>query len=619
MEKSVSTPKGYNPDRQYLLWSLLIVLAGLVLRLIHLDFSYSNDELSALSRVRFDTFGELVRNGFYVDGHPGGIQVFLYYWVKLFGMNEIAVRLPFAIAGAAGIWFIIRTFTYWFGKLPGLLTGAFVSFLAFPLLFSQIARPYGIGLSLSMLMAWFWTRLLFDEKPRTGVAAAYALSAAACMYNHYFSFLLALIMGITGLFLMKKDRIYHYLGAGLAAALLFSPHIPITLNHLGIGGVGLWLAKPDMDWPIRHIAYIFNNSWLTGGLAVALVVLQLFFYKKDGRKILFRILALIFFLLPMIIGFAYSRIINPVLQDSVLIFSFPFLLGFLFSFADGIPRKWIPAIVGVTMLTGIVQTVFIHKYYSRQHFGEFRGVAEALCNWEREYGSDEITHAISVNNPWYIEFYLDRAGGCKPGFRQYDNRGGEDLDALKMILDKTKTPYFAYSWTKPVPREIRDMVLSRFPCVADERNFSDLADATLFSRIPAAGCLNKVTGTFFRMEFPEADYDSTAFPEFFPGFEGVPEKTDDQMVALAVAITEEPLSGALLVVSFHDEAGETLAWAASRFDLFTVPGTESTVRITLPDEMKPFMNDTMKVYVWNPEKKNLKIKSLTIITEKISG
>lgn len=52
------------PDRQFILLALAIVVSGLVLRLLHLDFSYSNDELSALSRVRFSSFSDLVSKGF---------------------------------------------------------------------------------------------------------------------------------------------------------------------------------------------------------------------------------------------------------------------------------------------------------------------------------------------------------------------------------------------------------------------------------------------------------------------------------------------------------------------------------------------------------------------------
>ncbi|MBK6965737.1 MAG: hypothetical protein IPH20_17895 [Bacteroidales bacterium] len=53
-------------DQQKIFWLLtgLILLVALALRVTGLGFSYSNDELSALVRVRFDSFSELVDKGF---------------------------------------------------------------------------------------------------------------------------------------------------------------------------------------------------------------------------------------------------------------------------------------------------------------------------------------------------------------------------------------------------------------------------------------------------------------------------------------------------------------------------------------------------------------------------
>ncbi len=609
--------------RQFTLWALAIVAVGLLLRLWNLDFSYSNDELSALSRVRFDSFTQLVRDGFYVDGHPGGIQVFLYYWVKLFGMSEWAVRLPFALLGGLGVWFTIKTFARWFGHLAGLLSGAFVAFLIFPLVYSQIARPYGAGLAFTMMMVWFWTRLLFDEKPKSGIAVAYAMSAAACMYNHYFSFLLALIVGITGLFYLRKDRILYYLGAGLAAALLFSPHIYITLNHLSIGGVGLWLAKPTVLWPVSHLFYVFNESWIVLGLVSALLVLQIFTFKKTPGLFKFRLFSLLFFILPLLVGFFYSRMVNPVLQHSVLIFSFPFLLGFLFSFSGNISRKWwLPLLVG-TMLIGVTDTVILKSYYRQQHFGEFKGVAQAIGDWNTQYGADKITTAVSANNPWYIQFYLDQLQSGQITFVQTDNRGGEDLDSLKLILDDCKTPFFLYAWTKPVPFEIRDMILSRFPYIVDEVDFQGFSEATLYSR-QIDNFTNKVSDTLFFMEFPPADSNSTettAGPEFFPGFEGrlvdllpYPDGKDELVVVTSVKISDS-LSGAVLVASINDEDGETLFWSGAKFDLFTRKNSESTVRLTLNISEKKLFHKRLKLYVWNPKKVPIHPKYLVLVKE----
>jgi hypothetical protein len=538
-------------------------------------------------------------------------------------MGEWAVRLPFALLGGVGIWFTIKTFARWFSPLAGLLSGAFVAFLSFPLVYSQIARPYGAGLAFTMMMVWFWTRLLFDEKPLISIAAAYALAAAACMYNHYFSFLLALIVGITGLFYLRKDRIFYYLGAGLAAALLFSPHIYITLNHLSIGGVGLWLAKPTALWPVSHLYYVFNESWIVLATLAILLVIQALTYKKLAGLSRFRLFSLLFFILPLLVGFFYSRLVNPVLQHSVLIFSFPFLLGFLFSFSGNIPKKWWSFILAGTLLLGTVDTVILKSYYRQQHFGEFKGIAKAIADWNIQYGVDKITTAVSANNPWYIQFYLDKLKSGPITFAQTDNRGGEDLDRLKFILDDCQTPFFLYAWTKPVPFEIRDMFLARFPYIVENVDFQGLSEATLYSR-ESDGLSQRVSDTLFYMEFPLADsntIDPNSGPEFFPGFEGrlvdLLPFTDgrDELVVMTSVKIADSLSGAVLVASVDDEHGETLFWSGAKFDLFTRKNSESTVRLTLKFSEKKLFHKRLKLYVWNPKKVPIQPQYIVLVKE----
>jgi hypothetical protein len=149
--------------KQIHLWLIIAIMAAAaILRFINFaGFSLSNDELSALVRVQFNTFRELVDNGFFVDGHPGGIQVFLFYWVKLFGESEASLRFPFVIMGVAAVWFSWLTAKLWFGKTSALFVAACMALLQFPILYSQIARPYGSGLFFAMLTAYFWTRLIF--------------------------------------------------------------------------------------------------------------------------------------------------------------------------------------------------------------------------------------------------------------------------------------------------------------------------------------------------------------------------------------------------------------------------------------------------------------------------
>ncbi len=606
-----------DPDQQYRVFVPLILLTALLLRITGLGFSYSNDELSALIRVRFDSFGELVSGGFYVDGHPGGIQVFLYYWVKLFGMGEWAVRLPFALAGVGAVYFAIRVFGQWFGKTTGLLTGTFLAFLEFPLVYSQIARPYGAGLLFAMMMTHFWTRLLFDEKPRISLAVAYALSAAACMYTHYFCFLLALIAGFTGLFHITRKSAPYYLGAGLGAALLFSPHIYITLNHLGIGGVGLWLAKPENNWLLKHILYIFNDSVVLVSFAITVFLTSLFYSYRKASFSRFHLFALLFFLLPFLIGFFYSRMVNPVLQHSVLIFSFPFLVAFLFSFTANLPSRPAAVLILVLLVAGPLHTIGVNHYYRKQHFGEFKKTAILIDQWNRQYGEGKITRAISVNNPWYINFYSAQTPGGITGFAQYENRGGLHLDTLARILDTTSTPFFMYAWTKMVPAETEDIIRARFPYIIEKVDFEGLSAATLYAREGSSKRIS-TADTLLRIDLTASEFDMSN-TEFSPGYSGpVPagRMAGKASLVASVEIYADTIpAGALLVFDFKNEQGETLLWQGSRMELFCKPGHWSKVRLTAGPGEEILNNSQMKVYLWNPKKARFTARNLRISGE----
>ena len=51
--------------------------------------------LSALARLRYNNLIAFVKYGVKNDYHPMGVQIFLYYWVKIFGKSEASVRLAF--------------------------------------------------------------------------------------------------------------------------------------------------------------------------------------------------------------------------------------------------------------------------------------------------------------------------------------------------------------------------------------------------------------------------------------------------------------------------------------------------------------------------------------------
>jgi 4-amino-4-deoxy-L-arabinose transferase-like glycosyltransferase len=634
--------KNISTDHKNLSLLILIVLTAAVLRLLHLGgFSYSNDELSALYRVQFDRFSDLVSGGFYVDGHPGGVQVFLYYWVKAFGMSEFAVRLPFALAGILSVFMVYKVGKRWFSDASGICAALFLAVLEFPLLYSQVARPYVTGLLFVLMTTWFWTRLVFDNESMSKRtlwlhAAGYTLSMSLCMYNHYFSFLMATITGLTGLFLIRRSNMVPYLVAGAAAILLFVPHIPITLNHLRIGGVGLWLGKPSWDFIFRHIFYIFNESWF---LLIAVAAAVGWTLWKQRRTIAFgrfRLLALIWFLLPMIVGFVYSSAVNPVLQDSVLIFSFPFLILLLFSWAMPFSGRTGLALLALLFAAGLFSLLAEKKYYHSQHFGEFRDIARHVAEWDRTYGESNIGRAINVNNPWYIDFYLKKMGSGA-SFLQYENKGGMDLLDLKHVAEQCRTPYFLYAWTKPTLPETEDIVRTYYPYIVEKHEYADLSAIGLYSKDPPGngfsgpGPLLVVKNGFetagrwqadpLRMDTSffysgSAGYRFDSALEFGPAFDTLFGQISSQPVrTIKVSLWGMAPPGLMktpIVISVDDASGKNYLWASRDMDNFLDEYTWGKVHFTYKLPHAPSPGDRLKIYVWNPKRCEFTIDEMEI-------
>ena len=230
------------------LWLAALLLASIFVRFYFLQgFSLSNDELSAVNRLQFNGLSEVIKYGVRPDGHPAGAQILLFAWTSIFGNYPFMVRFPFVLLSS-----LAPLFAFLFARRSGHLTGAllfstFIAFAQFFVLYGLLARPYGIGLSLSLAAAWLWHMLLFNQERRKfpwanslGLALIWSLMA----YMHYFSGLMAIIMALSGLFFIKRfNRIAYGVSLGLAA-LFFAPHIGISLYQLGLGGVGSWLAPP---------------------------------------------------------------------------------------------------------------------------------------------------------------------------------------------------------------------------------------------------------------------------------------------------------------------------------------------------------------------------------------
>ena len=132
---------------------VLIIIVGTVLRFYNYgEIPFTHDEFSALSRLNFDNFNDLIEKGVKIDAHPAGVHVFMYYWTTFFGSAEWVVKLPFTVIGTLSIFLIYLIGKNWFNETVGLISASFITSIQFTVIYSQIARPYISGLFFSLLM-----------------------------------------------------------------------------------------------------------------------------------------------------------------------------------------------------------------------------------------------------------------------------------------------------------------------------------------------------------------------------------------------------------------------------------------------------------------------------------
>jgi len=267
--------------------AILLIAAGAALRFYNFnEWSLSNDELSALTRLKYDTYGEMIEKGVRTnDMHPMGVQSFLWWWTHLFGTTVTAVRLPFVILGVFSIPMFYLTGRNFFGKSAALMATAVFSALQFPILYAQLARPYSPGLFFCLLTVYAWSNMVWKDvewKWRNGFL--FILGGLGCMYSHYFSFMFAGIVGLFGFYYLRKRALKNYFICGILMMVFYIPNLNVFISQFSIGGLGGpegWLGPPEKDALWKYILFCLNDSVLLFFFLIVAAVVFFFRFRQQ--------------------------------------------------------------------------------------------------------------------------------------------------------------------------------------------------------------------------------------------------------------------------------------------------------------------------------------------------
>jgi hypothetical protein len=481
---------GNNPEKKFLWYLGAITIAGLLLRLNGIwSESITADEADTLWRIKQSPDLKTLLNVWVkCDGHPPFIHLLEYFWTKIFGISEGAVRFPFVLMGAGAIWFAGRIAQRWFGSGTAMAVAAGVAFLQFPLMYSQLARPYSPGLFFSMMLAWYWTKWFFSATPQKKDLVLFVIAGLGAAYSHYFSLLFAGMLGVAGLFFLRRETWKPYLLAGITIIILFLPYIKIFIYQLGVGGVGGtggWLGKPTPGFLKEHVWFIFDESRPVVIISFALTLFTMIFqWKRPGK---FHLLAFCSWFIPLAIGYVYSQK-SPVLQNSVLLFSFPFLLMLLFAWIPPLEEWKRSRVLIISFSLVLLGYVTIYKpFHLTDHFGRLKELVSSTIEWRDNTWSKHADIVYNVDIPYFIEYNYEQLGEKPENVLATVNNGGKDLLVLKSMVQNSEAEFFIYGWsTRYSPPEALPIIREKFPYLVEQKTWFNSA-VYLFTNLRALG------------------------------------------------------------------------------------------------------------------------------------
>jgi uncharacterized membrane protein len=388
----------YRFIQHYAIWFILAL--ALLLRLFKInEMALTNDELSALSRCNYNSLKDLINIGVVeLDMHPPFVQIFIYYYTKLFGLNPVIYKLPFITIGILTLWITYKLLTQLFNKHTALLVALFMATSQYFMVHSQTARMYAPGLLFTLL----FVSTLFNTSTQNKKFIWAAVYLFLVANTHYMALVTCAFAGIIYLVVYQQEVKKWLLSFGAAAA-LFALEFPLLIPQFKQGGLS-WLGVPDKNYIYYYLQYVAQYTtpilWFVFlGLITVIVAL---FSKKElhKRNITF---SLLLFLTSFAFPYLYSQWRAPIMQYSVLLFGIVFLLAVAFYVYSKLHQTLFMLVFIGLMLMNTHALINTRKHYQVFYHQAYKASVMAM----KPYTKNGTTTFLAGNRKYYFDYYFN--------------------------------------------------------------------------------------------------------------------------------------------------------------------------------------------------------------------
>lgn len=266
--KALPTPN----KRQTILECLVLLVIAAVLRIWFVgktDLGYDESFSLHISLQSLPDIVRLLSKG----DNPPLWELMLHFWVKLFGISEVAIRslsLIFSVLTVIPIYLLGEKHIH---RLAGLAASLFYCFSTFSIYLAHDCRVYSlIGFATASSVFLFISCI---HRPKAFKFILLTLVNLMLMYGHYLSVWIIVMEFIIALSIkpIRKKIWKPYLIHATVLVLLFIPMFPVLFRRFMDSGVnGTWIAKTTSPEALYDFLWRMCNVPVTTVLAIVILV-----------------------------------------------------------------------------------------------------------------------------------------------------------------------------------------------------------------------------------------------------------------------------------------------------------------------------------------------------------
>lgn len=426
---------------------LILILAG-ILRVISLNQSVWLDEAINILAAKSYSLYEIVTKYAIADFHPPGHFIILWIWTRLFGMNEIIVRIPSVIFGVLTVLLVYLIGQKLYSKALGLIAALLIAVNPLHIYYSQEARMYSLAALAVSINLFLLIKLVKNEK----VPILFLIiSNLAVFASDYVSYLIFPAQIIFLLILKRKELMKKWLTSFIVAIMLGIWWIPIFIKQLDIGAV---TSSSLPTWkfvvggfdvkaiPLTFIKFIIGRISLDDKFIYTLVLFPIsflfLFLIFRGIKLIVgygRNLLIIWLLIPILLGSLISFVI-PIYSYFRLIYTIPAFiiltaLGIL-SFKFKLRNFFLVLVILIEIFSSAVY-LFNSKYQREDWKG--------LVNFANSLDKNSVILFESSGTLPPFDYYSRGKINARGALKDFPAKSESDLVNLELFLKDRKDVY----------------------------------------------------------------------------------------------------------------------------------------------------------------------------------